>query len=271
MYMNPRDEYGYQSLASLYLDWAKKKASTEAEATEYIAKAEEVVNNGMKKAREREGLWIVSSEIEKWLGDTPSRFSALEKAVKENPAGTVGRYLLGRAYRINGQPAKTLDVLDPVIKGHQEEFRSFIEYVLALLDLARPLPEAIAVLRISTTYGLADPRFIATFGGLLFLNGEFDEANKVFQESVKREFSATELHTVHFKPISPGTQNPYVLEGRVLVVKPGYSLIEVQGYPNLLCHSSKYGGIQFKRDLQLRFQVEFSANGAMANYPVVAT
>jgi tetratricopeptide (TPR) repeat protein len=267
--MNPRDEYGYHSLASLYLDWAKKKASTEVEATEYIAKAEEVISTGLKKAGDREGLWIVSSEIDKWLGDTPSRFMALQNAVQENPAGTVGRYILGRAYRRNNQPEQALAVLEPIIKSHQEEFRAFIEYSLALLELGRPLREVIAVLRISTTYGLADPRYIATLGGLLFLNGEFDEANKVFQESTRREFATTELHAVYFKAVKPGTRNPYVLTGRVLVVKPRYSLIEVQGYPKFLCHSSKYAGIQLKRDMAVNFQIEFSANGAIADHPVI--
>jgi tetratricopeptide (TPR) repeat protein len=267
--MNPRDEYGYHSLASLYLDWAKKKALTEVEAAEYIAKAEEVISIGLKKAGDREGLWIVSSEIDKWLGDIPSRFKALQNAVQENPAGTVGRYILGRAYRRNNQADEAIRVLEPVIKSYQEEFRAFIEYSLALLDLGRPLNEAIAVLRISTTYGLADPRYIATLGGLLFLNGEFNEANKVFQESTRREFSTLELHTVYFKPLKPATRDPYVLTGRVLVVKPRYSLIEVQGYPKFLCHSSKYGGVQLKHGITVSFQIQFSANGVIADHPVI--
>lgn len=269
MNMNPRDEYVYQSLASLYLDWAKTKATSDAEATDYISKAEEVINSGLKKVRERDGLWIVSSEIEKWLGDTPSRFKALEKAVKENPGGIVGRYLLGRAYRRIGKPESALATLEPLIKGHHEEFRSFVEYALSLLDVGKAYAEAIAILRISTTYGLNDARFIATLGGLLFLNGEFDEANKVFQESIRRDLSHDELHTVHFRSRKRGTNDPYTLEGRVLVVKPAYSLIEVDGYPKFLCHSSKYAGVQLRRDMKVRFQVEFSANGAIADRPVI--
>jgi hypothetical protein len=267
--MNPRDEYGYQSLASLYLDWAKKKASSEAEAADYVAKAEDVINTGLKKAGEREGLWIVSLEIDKWLGNTPSRFIALQKAVQENPAGTVGRSILGRAYRRNKEPQKALDVLEPIIKNHHEEFRAFIEYSLALLDLGKPLREAIAVLRISTTLGLSDARYVSTLGGLLFLNGEFDEAKKVFDESIRREFAATSLHTVYFRPSKSGTEDPYTFIGRVLAVKPRYSLIEVQGYPTFLCHSSKYAGTQLKRGMTVNFQVEFSANGAIAHRPTV--
>lgn len=266
--MNARDEYGYQGLAALYLGWAKR-AKSEPESVEYTSKAEETVNEGLKKVKVREGLWIVSSEIEKWLGDIPSRRKALEKAVQDTPGSTIARYLLGRLYRVSGEFPLALSTLEPVIKTHQDEFRAFIEYALALLDTGRPLREAIAIMRISTTLGLSDPRFISTFGGMLFLNGEFEEATKVFQESAKREFPAEELHTVHYRPKNPTTNGSYVFEGQVVVVRPRYSLIEVEGYPRFLCHASKYRGKQLTAGIGVRFTVEFSARGAMADRPTI--
>lgn len=266
--LNPRDEYGYQGLAQLCLDWAKR-AKTDAESAEYISRAEEIISDGLKRVITRDGLWITSSEIEKWLGDTPGRLKALERAIQANPGNVIARYLLGVAYRKSGRADLSLNVLEPVIKGYPDEFRSFVEYALALLDTGKSLAEAIAVLRISTTFGLGDPRFIATLGGMLFINGEFDEATKVFQESIKREFPATEIHTVHYRPKRKCVNDPYELEGKILIVKPGYSLIEVEGYPKFLCLSSKYAGLQLKPGMKVQFAVEFSAKGAIADRPAI--
>ncbi len=266
--MNARDEYSYQGLATLYLGWAKR-AKSEAESVEYTSKAEEVVNEGLKKVKVREGLWIVSSEIEKWLGDIPSRKMALEKAVEDTPGSPVARYLLGRLYRLSGDAPRALATLEPVLNANHDEFRAITEYALALLDTGRPLREAIAVMRISNTFGLSDSRFISIFGGMLFLNHEFDESSRIFQESLKREFPAEELHAIHYRPKDPATNARYVFEGTIVVIRPRYSLIEVEGYPRFLCHASKYGGKHFTVGMNLRFSVEFSARGAVVDHPTM--
>ncbi len=197
--MYAKDEYSYQGLSQLYLGWAKR-ASTPEEATEYISKAEEIINEGLKIVPVRYGLWIESSNVQKLLGNEPSRVKALEKAVQDSPGSIVSRYLLGRAYRKANLPQKTVDVLEPVIKNHHDEFRAFVEYAIALVNLKKPYKEAIAVLRLSTLYGLSDPRFIATLGGMLFMGEQFSEANEVFAQSSKRDFTATELNTIQFRP-----------------------------------------------------------------------
>ena len=45
-------------------------------------------------------------------------------------------------------------------------------------ELGEPYSKPIALLKLSTLYGLSDPRFIATLGGMLFLDGEFTEAEE---------------------------------------------------------------------------------------------
>jgi tetratricopeptide (TPR) repeat protein len=92
-----RDEYSYQSLAKLYLDWAKRVP--DAESAEYLQKCEQAISEGLRVVKIRDGLWIASSEVEKWLGNEPSRIHALERAVKESPGSIIARYLLGRSYR----------------------------------------------------------------------------------------------------------------------------------------------------------------------------
>jgi tetratricopeptide (TPR) repeat protein len=266
--LNRRDEYGYQGLAKLYLEWAKR-ASAESEATEYVSKVEEVISEGLRNVKVRDGLWVMTSEVEKWLGDMPSRVKALEQAIVANPGSVIARYLLGRTYRQLGKPDKALLVLDPVVKGNIDEFRAFIEYALALLATGKSLSEAIAVLSISTTYGLSDARFVATLGGLQFMANAFSNAEKTFQESVRREFPYSEIHTIHFRPSIIGATSALKLHGKVTVVRPKYALLEVEGYPTFLCPSSKFGDMQFKVGMKVQFEVEFNAKGPVATKPLL--
>jgi tetratricopeptide (TPR) repeat protein len=120
MSVNPRDEYVYQALASLYLDWAKH-STIDAESANYLAKAEECISDGLRKCRVKDALWIVSSEIERWLGDRPSQLRALETAVKEVPGSVIARYLLAKAYGRERRYPEALGILDPNIRNYPDE------------------------------------------------------------------------------------------------------------------------------------------------------
>jgi tetratricopeptide (TPR) repeat protein len=100
--LNTRDEYGYQSLAELYLAWAEK-VDNPSESVDYIAKAQATVVRGLEAAGVLEGLYIVESKIQKALGDTPARIDALRAALNESPTSAIVRYLLGNALRHDSQ------------------------------------------------------------------------------------------------------------------------------------------------------------------------
>ena len=261
--LNQRDDYTYQALATLYLDWAKHSEIDEESAT-YLTKAEESISEGLRYCKVKDALWIVSAEIEQWLGNKPSQIKALETAVKESPGSIIARYLLGKAYRHSGRYADTLAVLEPNIKNHPDEFRSFVEYALAMWASGKSLRESIAVLEIASVAGLSDARYIAHLAGMHFLNGDFKKAESVFTEMKRRELPPSELHSVVFQPRQPGTQQPMELIGEVLVRRPTYSLIESEGYPPFFCHSSKYRGLTLKEGMRLVFEVGFSPRGAAA-------
>lgn len=270
MYASPKDEYSYQGLASLYIGWAKR-APTAEEATEYISKAEEVINEGLRIVNVRYSLWIESSRIQEWLGDQPSRIEDLERAVRDTPESLIARYILGRAYRITKRPAKTLEVLAPIVREHPNEFRCCVEYAHALINLGKRYEEGIAVLKLSTLYGYSDPRFIAMLGGLLFLDNEFSEADRVFGESAKRDFTAMELNSIQFRPSNPDNlEEPLRIEGVVVVVKAGYALVDSSGYPRLLLPGSKFGGLVLKPGVKGTFELGFSARGPRLDKPVIS-
>ncbi len=267
--LSPRDDFCYQGLARLYFGWAKRLwQHHEDEATEYISKAEEVITEGLRTVRVRDSLWVVSAEIQAWLGDEHGRIEALEKAVVASPQSIVPRYLLGRAYRKLYRLDEALQVLEPIIKNHFDNFRAFVEYAVSLILLGRPYSEAIAYLKQSTLYGLRDPRFIATLGGMLFMNGEFSEAIQIFNEASKHDFTSHELNTVQFAPPDPSnTVEPLRIPGKVISVKAGYCFVEAPRYSTFLCPGSLFNGVVMREGLEVTFQPAFRAKGAIAYQP----
>jgi hypothetical protein len=258
------DEYAYQSLAQLYLDWARKVKS-EDEGSEYITRCEEVISEGLRSVREREALWVVSAGVQEWLGNQPSRIEKLKRAVAESKATVVPRYLLGRAYRQQGLPQLCIDVLDAVVKSRFTEVRSFIEYVRAMIDLGESYAKCAAVLSQCQVDGLNDPRFVGLYGGLLFLDGQISEAAKVFNESVRQGFSYEERYRTQYRPADPANpQAPLRMSGTIATVKPGYVFIQTSKYPDFISRITRAGKVILQRGMQVEFEPTFSAKGAYA-------
>jgi hypothetical protein len=263
--MNAKDDFSYQSLAALYLDWAKR-AKSEQESSEYITKCEQVISDGLRSVKDREALWVVSSEVRKWLGNQPSRIEKLKNAVSESStANVIPRYLLGRAYRQQGSPKKALAVLEPVIKSRFDEFRSFVEYVKSMLLLGEPYSKCIAVLSQCRLDGVTDPAYVGLLGGLLFMDGKVDEANKVFSECIRQGFSYDEKIRIQFRPRDPIDRTaPLRLSGRVTNVKPSYVFVQTDKYPDFISANTKIDKTILQRDTGVTFQPVFNAKGPYA-------
>ncbi len=264
------DEYSHQGLADLYLAWAKHVDSTE-ECSAYLAKCEDAISNGLRTVRNKDGLWITSAQVEEFLGNEPKQLQALQRAVRESPQSIVARYLLARALRRQGRAKEACGVLENVVRSYPDEFRSATEYALALYESGQPLGTAISVMRLSTLYGYGDPKFLATLGGLLFLDNQFGEANDVFEEGFRRELSSDEMQVVRFRPFVPQSTIAYRRSGRIYLVKAGYSLIEVPGQPRVFLHATKHRGVIIRSGMEVTFDLVFSARGAMAERPEVVS
>lgn len=264
-----RDEYSYQGLAQLYIGWAKIVPNID-ESTEYITKAEDIINEGLKKVKSRASLWIESSNIQSFLGDEPSRLQALETAVRDSPGSIIARYLLGRAYRKLGNFKKSLKILEPVVMHYHEEFRCFVEYSLALSIAQKNYNEAIASLRLSNLYGISDPRYIATLGGMLIMSEKISDGLDIFKEALKQNFNSDELHKIQFRPwnfVNP--EQPLQLQGNVIVRKAGYALVESKGLPPFLTPGFRFNGIVMELDQTISFEPAFCAKGSLALNPKI--
>jgi tetratricopeptide (TPR) repeat protein len=261
----PRNEYAYHGLADLFVKWAKRIDLPEEEIR-YLSKAEEIISLGLSRARNRASLWIVSADIQRWLGDTPAAMDALKRAVEASPGSVTARYLLARAHYSAGGIDEVVDLLAPLIEANPDDFRTCVLLARALHDQGEPLARTIALLQLSLTYGRRDPRYIATLGGMLFMHGQFTEAERVFEEARRREFSVEDASRIGFVPNAPGQSRvPMTLEGRVTHVSAGFCFIECPGYPAFFCPGSKYRGLLMERGLPVRFHPGFNTRGAVAD------
>ncbi|MGI4755832.1 MAG: SIR2 family protein [Janthinobacterium lividum] len=256
-----KDEYSYSSLAELYLMWATK---VPAQSTDYISKCESVISEGLRVVQSRENLWVVSSRVQKMLGDEPGRVADLKRAIREHPIAVYPRLCLARAQRENEHPEEAIQTLEPVLREHPDEFRLSVEYAHALDEVGGSYEAALA----SSTYGARDPRYVAVYLGMSFMNKQFTEASRMVSETLRREFAPYEMNTVHYRPKQKGNPKlPVHFEGIVVAVKAGYAFIEVPGYPSFFCPSAKQRNVTLYKGLRVEFTPVFSARGALAERP----
>lgn len=251
--MNEKDAYCYQGLSSLYLMWAKK-IEDETEKTLYLSKAEEIVESGLKKASNKEAIWIVSSNIDVYLGNTPGAINALKEAVRSAPNSILSKYLLAKAYNLSGDYKNGKSILKLIVEDHPDEYKASMEYAKSILYTDGTLEQAIAILQQSTLFGYSDERFIAALGGLLFLNKQFTEANSIFDESIKREIYNAQREIFYPKDYALNNIFPCT----VVSVHSGYSYVSIDGYKEVRCNSSKYDGVVLTKGMRMKIELAFA-------------
>jgi SIR2-like domain len=262
---NPKDHYGHSGLAQLYLQWAEKVQS-EDESSDYLTKCEAAISEALRVVRDRESLWVISADVQEFLGNNPGRIEKLKKAVAESSTSVVPRYLLGRAYRKQGQAERCMEVLAPVIKTNFREFRSFIEYVRAMLELGESYSKCAAVLYQSQLDGITDPIFVGLLGGLLFMDEKFSEAQKVFNESIRQGFTFDQRTKLQFRPVDPVSKARLQLAGRVVAVKPGFIFVQNERYPQFFAPTTRIGKTVLQTGMRIQFEPAFSARGPVADH-----
>jgi tetratricopeptide (TPR) repeat protein/cold shock CspA family protein len=259
------DSYGHSGLASLYLRWSQRPKLSTDEATEYLEKAEAVVSQGLRVVTERTSLLITSAEIQKELGNQPARLIKLRQAVESDSASAVGRYLLARAYRDQGQPRKTMEVLERIIKTDFKQVRAYVEYTRAMLEIGEPIKKCAATLAQCRLDGESDSAFVGLYAGLLFMDGKYVEAKKLWDTAKEHTFSYEERIKRQFTPRDPTDFAKRVrLAGVIQHVRPGYVLIQPDEGPVVISKMTGVGGTPLSPGQKVTFELTFSAKGALA-------
>lgn len=261
--MNNRDSYGYQGIAELYIDWAKKTPDNDEE-TLYLSKAEEILTKGLSKVSDKETIWMELSKIDQYLCDTPGQIEKLRKAVSLAPESPMANYLLAKTLSSHQEYEDALKLFKSAFQLHPQNYRNSIEYAKATVLLSNGseanIKEAIAILQQSTLNGYSDPYFITTLGGLLFLDKQFTEAEGVFQEVQRRELQY--MFKPLFDPCCWNINN--IFNGTVKYVGGGYSKILIDGYSEVNCTSSKVDDVILQRNMKVNIDLKFNMRGPIA-------
>jgi tetratricopeptide (TPR) repeat protein len=267
--LNKHDDYGYESIASLYFEWSQKIAQKDKqESIDYLSKAEEKISLGLQNVRNRESLWLLSSKIASHFGKTPEAITILESAIKEHQGVIISRFVLARAYRNEKKPEKALEILEPILNLNTDDFRPLIEYALALIESGSTYKKAINILELGILYGFSDANFISIYGGMLFLDGNFEKSDEVFQRSINNSIPGDELYKINYRPHNINKPEEQMkIEGEVVKILPGSSIIKPDCYPQIKCSASKYKGELLSRGMKVRFVIAFQARGPIALYP----
>lgn len=255
---NKRDEYSYQSLAELYLDWSRK-SSDPAEATDYINRAQEVVFRGLQNVRQREGLYLIAARIAREVGDTPARLAALRQALEAAPNSPVVRFVLGTALRRDGDFEGAIKVLLAGLTDYPDDPHLALALALAYHGNGAGYKESIAVLYIARIRGQRDPEFIATFGGMLVMDEQLGDAEDVWRRAAEQNFTFADATRIGFRP-HPGTK-AVRLAGRVSDVKAGYAFVSTPGLPNFFWPGGRFGTHRPVIGDVINFEPAFSARG----------
>lgn len=261
--LSRRDDYGYRGLADLYLGWAQKLAPS-AESNDYVRRAEAALSQGLREARNKQSLWIASADVSKWLGNHPDAVGALVEAVRAAPENSIARQLLGRVYFEAERFEEAKEVLRPLIEAGTDEYRSVLLYARVLYASGASPGECVAVLNLGELYGMRDSRFVAFYGGMLFLSGEFAQAKAVFEKGRRRGFSASEADRVELRPLN-AAGDPLLLVGKVVSVRPGYCFVRSEQYPDdWFVPGFRLGALDAREGLEVRFSPGFTARGPIA-------
>jgi tetratricopeptide (TPR) repeat protein len=258
--IDERDEYSYQSLADLYLDWAKKVDGGDERAI-YLAKAQEALLDGLEKGRELEYLYVMEARIQEYIGNTPGQLEALRNAFDESPTSSNVRYLLGNALRAAGELEESETVLHDGMLQNTGDPRLALSYVKTLLALKRELGQVCSVLELTRSRGLRDPSYIATYSGLLKVSGRSVDADRLLDEVKRKSFSATDSRRIVFVP-SNHIDFP-VLDGTVTRVAPGFAFVNEPKHGDFFFPGFRIRDRILRPGDQVRFVAGFTVRGGV--------
>jgi len=267
MTLKERDQYGHSGLADLYLRWSRRPKISVEEANEYLQRAEGVVAEGLKVVSERTSLLIISAEIQRELGNKPAQLAKLREAVANNSASKVGRYLLGRVLRTEGNPQKAMEVLEPVIRTDFNNVEAYLEYTRAMLDAGEPISKCVATLGQCKLDGESEPAFVGLYGGLLYMDEKYGEAKALWDKAKDQGFSDDDVRRPQFRPMDPDDlKKRRRFEGVVQLAKPSFLLLQRDTGPVIVAKSTQIDGKPLNKGDEVSFELVFSVKGAFADH-----
>jgi cold shock CspA family protein len=163
-------------------------------------------------------------------------------------------------------PLKTIETLDPIIKKDFTNVRSYVEYARAMLETGETFKKTAAILSLCRMDGETDSSFIGLYGGLLFIDGKYSEAQGLWGAAKELNFSDEERTRRQFVPHDSETGEKIRFTGTVVHIKPTYVLIQPEDGPSVISKSTAIGSKPIEKGQAVTFELSFSAKSPLAEH-----
>ena len=132
-----------------------------------------------------------------------------------------------------------------------------------MLDLGESVKKCAATLSQCRLDGATDPSFIGLYAGLLYVSGNFEGAQKVWDDAKSQNFSYEERIKKQYEPREDnGTQMTF--RGMVTAVKPSYLFIQPTEGFDIISSTLVVDGVILKKHDKVEYTLSFSAKGPFA-------
>jgi hypothetical protein len=134
-----------------------------------------------------------------------------------------------------------------------------------MLDLGGAVKKCAATLSQCRLDGATDPEFIGLYAGLLYVSGNFEGAQKVWDEAKGQNFSYEERIKKQYEPREPeGSRMKF--RDVVKAVKASYLFVQPTEGFDIISTTLVVNGVALKKSDKVEYALSFSARGPFAEH-----
>lgn len=144
------------------------------------------------------------------------------------------------------------------------QVRAYVEYTRAMLETGETFKKSAATLSVCRTDGETDASFIGLYGGLLYIDGKYAEAQKLWDDAKELNFSDEERTRRQFVPRDHATGSKLRFAGNIVHIKPSFILIQPEEGPVVISKITGVGGEPLEKGQGVDYELSFSAKAPLA-------
>lgn len=132
-----------------------------------------------------------------------------------------------------------------------------------MLETGETFKKAAATLSVCRMDGETDSSFIGLYGGLLYIDGKYIEAQKLWEDARELNFSDEERTRRQFVPRSQETGEKLRFNGVIVLVRPSFVLIQHDDGQTVISKMTSVGGKPLEKQQKVDFELSFSAKSPL--------
>jgi hypothetical protein len=135
-----------------------------------------------------------------------------------------------------------------------------------MLETGETFKKTAATLSLCRMDGETDSSFIGLYGGLLFIDSKYAEAQGLWDAAKELNFSDEERTRRQFVPRDRETGEKLRFTGTVVHVKPTYVILQPEDGPTVISRMTIIGSKPIEKGQPVTFELSFSAKSPLAEH-----